>query len=195
MSDVDRKLREMHREFVDNLGEVLDLEAGLAEVLGIPPGFPSWYVPERPALPTGPLGRAQRQLAELLAHPVIQEVMSQSVLDEKPARTGAYLRAGTLVIDGVPQPPPQLGVAWPNASGEIRIGRRPGAPISLCIDSTSITITDEHGATFEARDLEIRAGDVVGVQRIGGGDWFAYITRDETEQRRVRMREAGESAT
>jgi hypothetical protein len=112
MSDVDRELREMHREFVEHLGEVLDIEAGLAEVLGIPPGFPSWYVPERPALPTGPLGRAQRQLAELLAHPLIQEVMSRSVLDEEPARTGAYLRAGTLVIDGVPQPPPPSFAAY-----------------------------------------------------------------------------------
>lgn len=35
--EVDRKLREMHTALVEDLAEILDLDVGLAEIVGDPP--------------------------------------------------------------------------------------------------------------------------------------------------------------
>jgi hypothetical protein len=49
--------------------EFVDVELDMMRALfGIPPGFPLWYRPERPALTVGPIGRYNQQTQCLCGH-------------------------------------------------------------------------------------------------------------------------------
>ncbi|WP_280317277.1 hypothetical protein [Nocardia wallacei] len=48
-------------------------------LFGIPPGFPLWFEPERPALPVGPIGRAQTKIREILDDPIVRQLIGGSI--------------------------------------------------------------------------------------------------------------------